>query len=266
MKVIVITGSTRGIGFALADSFLALGCSVAVSGRTEEGVARAVKELGRRHGGELIFGRPCDVRDPEQVQRLWDEAKARFGRIDVWVNNAGLSNLEMKIWKISAAQVREVVETNLLGVTYGSQVTLRGMLGQGYGSIYNMEGMGGDGRLQEGLIPYGMTKYGVHYLTKGLAREARGTPLVVGSIRPGMMATEFITAQYRDRPEEWERVKRIFNIIASRPETVAPWLAKRLLENKRSGVCLSYISGWKLLWRFLSAPIIRRDVFTAGVS
>jgi NAD(P)-dependent dehydrogenase (short-subunit alcohol dehydrogenase family) len=266
MQRIVITGSTRGIGFALAGSFLDLGCSVAVSGRTQEHVDRAVESLIQRHGSDRVSGSVCDVRDPTQVQALWDRAAAWLGSVDVWINNAGLSNQEMNSWAVPAAQVRQVIETNLLGVIYGSQVAAKGMLAQGHGSIYNMEGMGGDGSMREGLIPYGTSKAGVHYWTQGLARETRGTPLIVGSFRPGMLATEMVTSQYANRPEEWARARRILNIIADRPETVAPWLARRALENKRSGVCLAYLTRWRLLWRFMLAPFVGRDVFAAELA
>lgn len=261
MTSIVVTGSTRGIGFGLVDSFLALGCLVALSGRTDEGVGRPVNDLSRRYDRERVFGSPCDVRHPGQLQTLWDRARDRFGPIDIWINNAGLSGRQMNAWRSDPVELKEVIDTNLLGVIYGSQVAVRGMLEQGAGSIYNMEGMGADGGMHEGVIPYGMTKYGVHYFTKGLAREAKGTPLIVGSIRPGMVATEMLTAQYRGHPAEWERVRRIFNILANRPEVVSPWLAKRILENWRTGAVISYTRPGTLLWRLLTARFVRRDAF-----
>jgi NAD(P)-dependent dehydrogenase (short-subunit alcohol dehydrogenase family) len=266
MKVIVITGSTKGLGFALADGFLGLGCSAAVCGRTEASAAGALEQLAKRHGNERVAAFQCDVRDRNQVVRLWNRAKSRFGRVDIWVNNAGLSNPQAKIWQIPDAQIAAVVDTNPMGVIHGSQVAVSGMLGEGHGAVYNVEGMGSDGRMHEGLVPYGMTKYGVSYFTRGLAKELKGSPLIVGSIRPGMLATEMITAQFEGRPEEWKRAKRIFNIIANRPETVAPWLARRMLDNRRSGACISYISSWKLMWRFLTAPLGHRDLFPEDAS
>ncbi len=261
MKRIVITGSTRGIGFGLAESFLARDCAVMISGRSREGVNLAIEELQSRFPEDRVFGHPCDVRDPEQLQSLWNEAMSRFGKIDIWINNAGLSGPQMMIWELAPEKVKEVVNTNILGVIFGSQIAVRGMLDQGYGSIYNMEGMGGDGRMHEGLIPYGMTKYGVNYFTKGLVKETKGRTLIVGSLRPGMVITSFITDQYKDRPEEFEKVKRIFNIIANRVEDVTPWLADKILENDKSGSCISYMSRWKFLFRFLSAPFSKRDIF-----
>jgi NAD(P)-dependent dehydrogenase (short-subunit alcohol dehydrogenase family) len=81
MKAIVITGSTRGIGYGLADSFLSLGCRVIISGRTQASVEQAVAKLSPKHQAERIFGHPCDVTQFEQVQALWDAAKAHFGQV-----------------------------------------------------------------------------------------------------------------------------------------------------------------------------------------
>jgi NAD(P)-dependent dehydrogenase (short-subunit alcohol dehydrogenase family) len=261
MKSIVITGSTRGIGFGLAESFLARNCAVMISGRSRESVDNALEELRSKCPENRVFGQPCDVRDPEQLQALWNEAIARFGKINIWINNAGLSGPQMEIWKLAPGQVKEVVDTNILGVVFGSQIAVRGMLSQGFGSLYNMEGMGSDGRMLEGLISYGMTKSGVNYFTKGLAQETKGRSIIVGSLSPGMVITSFLTEHYKDKPEEFEKAKRIFNIIANRVEDVAPWLADKILENEKSGKRILYMSRWSYLFRFLSAPFSKRDIF-----
>jgi NAD(P)-dependent dehydrogenase (short-subunit alcohol dehydrogenase family) len=261
MKSIVITGSTRGIGFGLAKSFLDRNCPVMVSGRSRDGVEKVIEKLRSNYPENRVFGHPCDVRDPEQLQVLWDEAIVRLGKIDIWINNAGLSGPQMKTWELAPEQVKEVVDTNILGVIFGSQIAVRGMLNQGYGSLYNMEGMGGDGRMLDGLIPYGMTKCGVNYFTKGLVQETKDRTIIVGSLNPGMVTTSFLTDHYKDRPEEFERAKRIFNIIANRVEDVAPWLADKILENEKSGMRISYMSKWKFRFRFLSAPFSKRELF-----
>jgi NAD(P)-dependent dehydrogenase (short-subunit alcohol dehydrogenase family) len=232
-----------------------------VSGRSSEGVEKAIKELQSMDPEAPVFGQPCDVRDPEQLKVLWDEAMSRFGKIDIWINNAGLSGPQKMTWELAPEQVKEVVDTNILGVVFGSQIAVRGMLSQGFGNLYNMEGMGGDGRILEGLISYGMTKSGVNYFTKGLAQETKGRSIIVGSLSPGMVTTSFLTDHYKDRPEEFERAKRIFNIIANRAEDVAPWLADKILENEKSGIRISYMSRWKYLFRFLSAPFSKRELF-----
>ncbi|GAB4526983.1 MAG: SDR family oxidoreductase [Anaerolineae bacterium] len=261
MKIIVITGSTRGVGYGLADAFLDLGCAVVVSGRAETSVEKAVSQLSARHDAHLIRGQPCDVTQVEQVQALWDTALAHFGRVDIWINNAGISHPRRDFWDHPPERVRAVVETNLIGVMYGAQVALRGMLAQGFGAIYNMEGLGSDGRHVEGLTLYSTTKYGLRYLTDALAAETRGTPLLVGALSPGMVLTDMLTSEEVRSTENWETTRRIFNILADRIEDVAPWLARRVLDNRKSGVHIRWLTRRKIISRFLSAPFRKRDLF-----
>ena len=260
-KTIVITGSTRGIGYGLAEAFLSLECSVTVSGRGEEAVEKAVAGLQSRFEAKRVLGMACDVTNPAQVQVLWDKSVERFGKVDIWVNNAGWSGEQGMVWERPEEELTGVITINLLGTTYGSQVAMKGMLAQGVGAIYNMEGMGSDGRKHAGLTLYGTSKYAVHYFTESLALEAKETPVLVGGLRPGMVVTGLITDRYKDRPEEWERAKKIFNIIADRVENVAPWLAKQMLENKKNGAMLAYSSTWKLLWRLVKQPFVKRNLF-----
>ena len=91
MKTIVITGSTRGIGYGLADAFLKLGCSVAISGRTQRNVDVAVANLSASHRPEQLMGFACDVARFEQVRALWNTTIVRFGKVDIWINNAGIN-------------------------------------------------------------------------------------------------------------------------------------------------------------------------------
>ncbi len=262
MKIIVVTGSTRGIGYGLADSFLALGCAVTVSGRTPGAVEKAVAELSAKHQAERVFGQPCDVTDFEQVQALWDAAKAHFGKVDVWINNAGISSPQMDFWELSPERIQAVVSTNVIGAMYGSKVALRAMMDQGFGALYNMEGLGSDGRKVDGLALYGTTKSGLRYLDESLARETKGTSVLVGALMPGMVVTDFLTKQFDDRPpEDWENAKRIFNILADRVETVTPWLAQRVLANEKHGACIQWQPAYKVLFRFLAAPFRKRDLF-----
>ena len=155
-----------------------------------------------------------------------------------------------------------MVSTNLTGAMYGTKVALRGMLEQGSGAVYNMEGLGSDGRKVEGLALYGSTKAGLRYLDECLAKATQGTPVLVGALRPGLVVTDFLTRQYEDRPpEDWERAKRMFNIIADRVEAVTPWLAQQVLANDKTGARISWLSRRKVIGRFLTAPFSKRNVF-----
>jgi len=260
-KTIVITGSSRGIGYGLAESFLRLGCSVAVSGQSTETTTRAVENFNAKYDKARIFGIPCDVTHPEQVAALWNRTTEHFSKVDIWINNAGYSGEMGMVWDRPPKEVDSVIATNLLGTIYGAQVAFRGMLAQGFGAVYNMEGMGSDGRMHAGLTFYGTTKSAVHYFTKSFAMEAKETPVIVGGLQPGMVATDLLRDRYKDRPEDWERARKIFNIIAERVETVTPWLAEKILNNTQNGVILSYSSTWKLIWKFISSPLVNRQVF-----
>ena len=209
MKTVVITGSTRGIGYGLAEEFLKLGCQVVISGRQQATVDQAVAGLAERHGPERVGGQVCDVTVLDQVQALWDGAVQRFRRVDVWINNAGTSTPLAPLWEQDPAAVRCVVETNVVGALHGARVALRGLLAQGSGSLYNLEGFGSDGRTMAGMTPYGLTKRATAYLTDALVKETKGTGIVVGALRPGMVLTRLITDQYEGKPEEWERAKGI---------------------------------------------------------
>ena len=181
MKTIVITGSTRGIGYGLADAFLERGCVVGISGRTAPNVERAIETLSAKHGAERVWGQPCDVTEYEQVQALWDAAQAHYGRVDVWINNAGLGHSQCDLSRMSPDEMETIVQANLVGTMYGAKVALCGMLEQGRGSLYNMEGLGSDGRRGEGLTVYATTKYAVRFLTESLVLETKGTPVLVGA-------------------------------------------------------------------------------------
>lgn len=260
MSSVVITGSTRGIGFGLADAFLALDCSVTISGRTEASVAEAVARLTNKHGDGRILGKACDVTKDDEVRSLWDTAQTDFGVVDIWVNNAGIANSVSDFRRLPTEEIRQVVETNLVGLMFGARVALNGMLDQGHGSLYNLEGLGSTGRRVPGLSVYGTTKAGVRYFTDALAEEVEGTPVIVGALSPGMVMTDMLGRELEAHPEDRERTVRVFNILADRVETVAPWLARQVLENKTNGARIVWLTRTKILSRFLLAPLQKRDV------
>lgn len=261
MKTVVITGSTRGIGYGLADAFLERGCRVVVSGRRQEDAERAAARLAEKHAAERVLAKGCDVANYAQVQALWDAAAAGFGRVDVWINNAGQGQAIQDFWTLPEDLIESVVATNVLGQMYGAKVAIQGMLEQGGGMLYIMEGKGANGDVQKGFTLYSATKRGGNYLFHALADELAGTPVKVGSIRPGMVVTGLLARQKEANPADWERTKRIFNILGDTVETVAPWLAEHILENEKNGAEIRWLGRGKVMWRFLTARFNQRDVF-----
>jgi NAD(P)-dependent dehydrogenase (short-subunit alcohol dehydrogenase family) len=264
---IVITGSTRGLGYQLAREFLHRGCEAVVSGRTGTAVNAALSLLRAEFPKAAVHGIPCDVTDPEQLQALWDGAVKALGDVDHWINNAGVGQPATPMWELDSGLMQTVVRTDLLGVLYGARVAMRGMTarprepGRSPGAIWFMEGHGSDGSVRRGLSVYGAAKRALRYVARALAVEAKGTGVIVGALSPGIMVTDFTLKRLdRQDPAAWERTRRVFNILADRPETVAAYLAPRILAARRSGTLIAWLTGPKILFRFLFAGILRRRV------
>lgn len=252
-NTIVVTGSTRGIGHGLAREFLKRGQNVVVCGRSQSAVDTALADLADDvTAGAKVVGTPCDVTQHDQVQALWDFAKAECGTVDIWINNAGLSNTRFPIGRLPQDEVEAVPAVNLIGTMNGAQIALKGMTEQGQGALYNFEGFGSNGMKQMGMSLYGCTKFGVTYFTKALIKETEDSPVLVGYMSPGIVITDL---SLRDRgkmpPERWEFVKKVFNIIADRVETVTPWLADRVLANTEHGARIAWLTRGKSIKRFI---------------
>lgn len=254
MKHVVITGGNRGIGLGLARAFLDLGCRVTICGRSAGSVRAGLEALDHEHAA----GQACDVASRDQVQGLWDFAAA-IAPVDVWINNAGVANPRGPLLDLDPDAYERVLRANLLGVLNGSAVAARGMQAQGGGWIWNMEGLGSDGRMVDGLVPYGSSKRGLRYLTRGFVQELRGGPVKVGHLSPGMVLTDMLLEESREAAD-WAQMKKIFNILADRVETVTPWLARRILAARKHGARIAWLSGPKIAARFALAPLRRRDI------
>jgi NADP-dependent 3-hydroxy acid dehydrogenase YdfG len=224
-------------------------------------VDRVVKELGSSYPSERIFGQACDVTDFEQVQALWDASKVHFGTIEIWINNAGQAHTLHDFWDLPVELMDQLVRVNVIGQMYGAKVAVNGMLEQGGGAFFIMEGQGAGGRVVKGLTLYGATKRAGNFLFNALSVELKDTPVMVGSIQPGMVLTDLLLAQRKDDPESWEQTKKIFNILADKVETVVPKIVDQVLSAKKNGTRINLLGGGKVFWRFLTAGFSKRDLF-----
>jgi len=261
MKTVVITGSTRGIGFGLAKEFLASGCAVVVSGRSQDGVDASVASLKTEFPDAKILGVPCDVTDSAQIQSLWNSAVEAFDTVEIWINNAGIGHGQQTAWELSEETINKVVDIDFLGLVFGTQVALRGMLEQDHGQIYNMEGFGSDGAVRAGMSIYGASKRAVRYYTRSVIKETKNSPVQVGFLSPGIVITDFITDMYQGDSEGFEKSKKIFNILGDKVETVTPWMVNKVLKNNKSGASFRWLTPGKAFSRFLTAGFKRRDLF-----
>lgn len=264
MRTFVVTGSTRGIGRGIAKDLLGMGHSVAISGRGAASVEAAIRELAPyAKDGAKITGAACDVSDGAQLRNLWNVAKAAFGRVDVWVNNAGLSHPRQRIGGLRDEDIRIVEETNLLGMMLATQIALREMTAQGSGIIYNMEGMGSNGMTTRDMVLYGASKYALTYFNKCLIEETKGSPVKICYLSPGIVVTDLLKRDIGSTSaEEWARAKRVYNILGDRVETVTPFLAKGLVENDTAGARVAWLTPGKAARRFLMARWKKREILT----
>ena len=263
-RVVVVTGGTRGIGLGLARELLARDCRVVVCGRSAGGVDGAVADLAGSAGPDRVTGIATDVTSREQVQALWDHAVATFGRVDVWINNAGLSAPRRPFPEVSEETVSTVVAANIIGVANGCSVAMTGLQAQSSGGwIWNMEGFGSGGQKQPGMATYGATKRAVTYLTESLVKETKDSDVKVGFLSPGIVATDLLVDDYDGQPEAFEKARKIFNILGDRVETVTPWLVEHLLAAQKSGTRVAWLTTPKAMRRFMTAGFKKRDIFAA---
>ena len=256
---IVITGSTRGIGLGLARTFLAMGHFVSVSGRHRESVNIVARQLQQEFGPEKVSGFVVDVTTPRSIDQLWLKASL-WKPVDIWINNAGIGQSDELFHHIHPQEISEVVQTNLLGVMNGTRVAYLHMKQQGHGAIYNMEGFGSDGRMMPGMTLYGTTKRAVRYFTRSFAKGIEEKKVLLGTLSPGMVVTDLLLDSVKKNPEGHQRSIRIFNILADRVETVAPFLAEEILKNQKNNAKIAWLTTWKIIFRFCLSIFHKRTV------
>lgn len=184
--VVLITGALAGIGRATAEAFAKEKAKVVVSGRRDEEGQKLVGEL-RKLGAEAEFVR-ADVRHEDDVKRLVEQTVARFGRLDVAVNNAGTEGKPGPVTEQTAESYAAVFDTNVLGVLLSMKHELRVMLKQGSGSIINVSSVYGRAG-GPGASVYIASKHAVEGLTKAAALEVAGTGVRVNVVAPGPIET-----------------------------------------------------------------------------
>ena len=254
MKNVVITGSTRGIGFSMAKEFLIAGCNVTISGRGET-LPKTTKTELKSFEGKYIYIQ-CNVQEKANLQSLWDASVKQWSSVDIWINNAGQNTPHAFSWETGQTYSENVIKTNVIGIIYGCQIAAAEMLKQGHGSIYSMEGLGSNNMIQRKTILYGTTKCALTYFMKGLAAELAGTGVIAGRLSPGMMLTDFITKTPDGEESEVitdDKFKKIFNILADKPETVAKFFVPKMLNNKKNNVQINWLTNRKAAWRFMTA-------------
>jgi NAD(P)-dependent dehydrogenase (short-subunit alcohol dehydrogenase family) len=187
-KTAIVTGSTKGIGRAIAESLVREGMSVCISGRDVDEIKQTVDELSDIEDAQ-VTGAVCDVRDEQQVRALFEHAVAEFGGVDVVVNNAGVG-LFGRVEEMSPADFRAVLETNLFGVFYCCREAIPVMKQRGSGYIINISSLAGANPHPE-MAAYNASKFGLNGFSEALMQEIRQDGIKVSYIMPGSVNTAF---------------------------------------------------------------------------
>ena len=189
-RVVIITGSTRGIGLATAAEFLGDGDRVAVFCRHREHAAEAKKHLATFGPAENILAMTGDVRDGRDVKRIVGRCAERFGRLDVLINNAGVAAYK-PVEKTSEREWDDIIDTNLKGTFLFIRQVIPIMKKQGSGTIINISsGLGVEAMAD--FSAYCASKFGVVGLTGVIAEETMGTGIKVYAILPGAVDTTLV--------------------------------------------------------------------------
>ncbi|MFL6375202.1 MAG: SDR family oxidoreductase [Pyrinomonadaceae bacterium] len=180
-----VTGGTKGIGFAIADTLAKAGANVFVCSRHREEVEEAVQKLGENAAGKL-----CDVRSEEQVKAAIQSCGRRFGGIDILVNNAGTGVFDKTVEETSPNEFREMLETNLFGLYYFCHHAIPVMKTRGGGYIINISSLAGQNP-HPGMAAYNASKFAVNGFTEAMMQEVRHDNIKVSYICPGSVNTYF---------------------------------------------------------------------------
>ncbi|HEV2802765.1 MAG TPA: SDR family oxidoreductase [Pyrinomonadaceae bacterium] len=187
-KAAIVTGSTKGIGRAIAEALVRAGADVCVSARSEDEVKRAVDELSDAGDGR-VTGAVCDVRDYEEVRALFEHTVAEFDGVDVLVNNAGIG-LFQTVEEMSPEDFRAVLETNLNSVFYCCHEAIPLMRARGGGYIINISSLAG-ANAHPRMAAYNASKFALNGFSEALMQEVRHDHIKVSYIMPGSVNTYF---------------------------------------------------------------------------
>jgi NAD(P)-dependent dehydrogenase (short-subunit alcohol dehydrogenase family) len=184
MKSALVTGGTKGIGRAIAESLIKTGARVAITARHEDEIAQAVSQLNTIGPGTAT-GHVCDVRDYNQVKSVF----ARLDSLDILINNAGVG-IFGSVESMSVEDFRAVLETNVFGVFYCCHEAIPLMKKRGGGYIINISSLAGANPHPE-MAAYNASKFGLNGFSEALMQEVRQDNIKVSYIMPGSVNTQF---------------------------------------------------------------------------
>lgn len=191
-KVAIVTGGTRGIGYAIAEKFLEHGATVVIFGSREETVSKALEKFKAKDKDCKVSGRWPNLADPVEVKQAIMTVKQEFGKLDIMANNAGVSERTPTV-DVDPGKFKEVIDLNVNSVFYCSQAAAQIMKEQGYGCIISTSSMVSKNGQTSG-VSYPASKFAVNGLTISMARELGPFGIRVNAVAPGIINTDMVAA------------------------------------------------------------------------
>ena len=244
----MVTGSSRGLGLSIARAYAREGAAVVLSSRSQAESEQAA--AGVAGPGVKSAGFACDVADLEQVEALAEAAVHAFGRLDIWVNNAGKAGPYGPTASIPEELFKSVISTNIIGTYHGSIAALRYFIPQGSGKLINILGRGDDQPVPF-QNAYASSKSWIRAFTVAMAKEYKNSGVGIFAYNPGLMRTEFMSRVeavegYSNRLKPLETVMRLWSNPPDLPAEKAVWLASSATDGK-TGLVIRTISPVSLL-------------------
>jgi 3-hydroxy acid dehydrogenase/malonic semialdehyde reductase len=216
-KTVFITGASSGIGKATAYSCAAEGARLLIAARRVERLV-SEKDALKQAGAAAVHTLTLDVSNAQQVEQSLSGLPEEWRKIDILINNAGLSRGLDKLYEGKLRDWEEMIDTNVKGLLYVSRAVVPGMVARGSGHIVNLGSTAGHMTYPKGAV-YCATKAAERSITEGLREDLLGTPIRVTTVDPGMVETEFSEVRFRG---DQDRAAQVYqDITPLRPEDVA---------------------------------------------
>ncbi len=259
-KVVLITGGSRGLGLVLARQLAAEGAKIAICARSIDQLRRAEQELRAR--GAEVLAVPCDLSVQEEVETLVERVRARFGRVDVLINNAAIIQIG-PLENLSVEDFHEAMNTNFFGPLYAILAVLPQMRQRREGRIVNVASVGGKVGLPH-LLPYTASKYALGGFSKGLRAEVAKDGIVVTTVFPNLTRTgssrNTIVKGQHQKEYAWFKIADALPLLSDTAENTAA----EIIEALKNGDAERVVTFSGKLFSFLNEvfPELTTDVLS----
>jgi len=213
-KVIIITGGSQGFGKSLAGAFKKECASVIISSHKKESLELTAKELS-------VDNFIANVTSKEDIKKLSEYVIKKYGKIDVWINNAGIQIAPSLVEEVNIEKLHYLFDVNFFGYFYGCQVALTQMKKQNSGIIINVNSTAGlDGK--PGISAYSSSKFAIKGLTESIRKEVKDLNIQIYGIFPGGMQTDIYKEKYPEDIEEYMKVDTVVKKVITNLKTENP--------------------------------------------